>query len=279
MDVAEVGHDGHENVGIGVGLLRRSAEFLVEFGEASLDALLLAEGLDLTPPFDHLLDIPVHLSQPPLLKGEVNRTFGTDLTDDFSHEPQSHQDEKGQLPAVIDHHGEDSDDGDRRGDEVGDTLSQHLPHGIDVVGVEAHHFAVGMGVEVTDRKALHILKEVDSDPVKRSRGEGDHGPVEDIGRERTEEVDQNHEGQNPREVSHGGAVVVGGKRRDVVVHHGLEQGSSRDSGQGAEQNRDEDEKDKEPRRPHVPEDSSQSPENVPGSLPRLSLHPRPGHLS
>ena len=61
---------------------------------------------------------------------------------------------------------------DLGGPGLGDALADHLAQGVDVVGVHGHDVAVGVGVEIFNRKGLHLAEHVVADVPQ--------GPLPDV---------------------------------------------------------------------------------------------------
>ena len=121
------------------------------------DALILvAEYLDDFLALHHLLDIAVDRAQIALLRYEICAGPARELFGDEQHKAHHHQRQPCQRQAEGKHGAEYADDRYRRRDELGHALADHLAQRVDVVGVNAHDIAVGMGVEITDGQALHM---------------------------------------------------------------------------------------------------------------------------
>ena len=93
------------------------------------------------------------------------------------------------MPAGEEHGEEDRRHGDQGVEEVGDRLGHHLPEGVGIVGVKAHHIPVRSGIEVLDRQALHMGEHIISDRPQRPLADRHHQDVVGEGGEDSTEVD------------------------------------------------------------------------------------------
>ena len=88
LQVAEVAHDGHHDIGVGVGLGGVEAEFIIEGVKVLLVLLLVAEYLDDLLPADHFLDKAIDPTEGLLLLDEIFGAAAADLFHDDHHQPQ-----------------------------------------------------------------------------------------------------------------------------------------------------------------------------------------------
>ncbi len=151
--------------------------------KAVLGLLLVAEDLDHFLAVDHLLDITVEGAQGALLAEEVAAAAAGQEPCHHQGEADAHQDHNREQGVGEQHTQEGDQNGHGGVDDLGDALGEHLPQGVHVVGVDAHHVAVGVGVKILDGQGLHVAEQVVPNGFLYALGDHDHVPV--IGVRRT----------------------------------------------------------------------------------------------
>ena len=149
--VAQVHKDGHEDVGVHVGLLRDLEELLVALVKIGLGGRLVAERLDDLLAVHDLLDMALDHAELGLLRNEETRGIGAEQLGHKGHKGDAGDDDQAHPHAVVQHDKEHRDNDDDRHEQVGQRLTDHLAQRIDVVGVVAHDIAALVRVEVADR--------------------------------------------------------------------------------------------------------------------------------
>ena len=96
LQVAQVGVDGHEDVGEHVGGGGLAAQLVVAPVEVRLGGLLMAENLDHLLAVDHFLDIAVDVAQGFLLLDEEAAAASADEAGDQQHHPDAQQHQRRQ---------------------------------------------------------------------------------------------------------------------------------------------------------------------------------------
>ncbi len=158
LQIAQVRHNRHQDIREPVGTGRRVAKLVVQLVEALLGRGFVAEYLDNLLTVHHFLNITIHLAKLFLLLDKVPPGAPTDKLGRFCHQHQHDNQQQGQLPAQDDHGNEHADQRNRRGEHIRDTLADHLPQRVGIVGKAAHNFAVGVGIKVLDGQLLHMGK-------------------------------------------------------------------------------------------------------------------------
>ena len=204
------GHDAGEGLGIGAGL----AVDLVEFMELLHGGVFVVKDLDDLLALDHLLDVAVDLAHRLLLGREVPTAPAADELHRQHHDRQHAKGDKGQRGAQDDHHGDGANKGEGAGHQASEAVVQCLGDGLDVVGIAAHELAVGVGIEVLQGQALHLLKEVLPDLGHRVLGHMDHDAGVAVGAGGACDIHKGHEKEHFRK-----ACKVAGE--DIVVDEGL----------------------------------------------------------
>ena len=179
-DVSEVSVDRHDDVHNRVGILGAFAKLVVELLEFLGALVLVAEDLDDLLALHHLLDVAVDGSEVPLPFNEVlagdRAELGSHLDADEDHEHG-----KDRERHVEDQHAhEGGDQSDRGAEKLRDALADDLPEGIDIVGVDAHDIAARVGIEILERKALHLVEELYAEFFQRSLADGNHDAVHSV---------------------------------------------------------------------------------------------------
>ncbi len=238
LDVADIAHHRHENIREAVGIEGGAVELFVQLVEPGLRLFFMGEDLDHLLTVDHLFDESVRFPQRLLLLHEV----GTAFTRHHGREPkgdrEGEEDDERQLPRREDHRKEDRDDGRRAVYEVRQGLGNHLAEGVDIVGVEAHHIAVGAPVEVGERQTLHVDEHLQADRLERALSDFNHQQVVEQRRDDSDEVDGGHHPDRPQKRGEGGAAALGDHRSDMVIDEDFQKERAGYSGDGAEEDRD-----------------------------------------
>ena len=172
--VAGVHEDGHERVGVGVGRAGGVLVLVVELVEGTLDLALVREHLDDLLAVHDLLDEALHGRHGALRAQEVPRRAARERLAEKRHDDRAaHHDER-ERQAVPEHDAADGAEHEHREEELGERLGDHLTHGVDVVGVVAHHVTVLVRVEVPDRQVLHVVEHEAAELLERPLGDDGH---------------------------------------------------------------------------------------------------------
>ena len=172
--IAQLCGNGHDDVGVAVGLLGAFLQLIVQLPEAIQSLLLVGEHLDDLLALHHLFDVAVHLAQILLLGHKVLAAHGSDLLGAEQHQGHHQHGDNGELPAHQAHAGEHGHDGDGAGHQLGDALADHLAQGVHIVGVHRHDVAVGVGVKIPDGQAFHVGEKLDTQVAQGALGHVDH---------------------------------------------------------------------------------------------------------
>ena len=235
LDIADVHHDRHQDAGVGVGFVRAVEHFVVDPVKAVLGLLLMAEDLDHFLTVDHLLDITVEGAQGALLAEEVAAAAAGQEPCHHQGEADAHQDHNREQGVGEQHTQEGDQDGHRGVDDLGDALGEHLPQGVHIVGVDAHHVAVGVGVKILDRQGLHVAEQVVPNGFLYALGHHDHVPVIGVSAQGTHQEQATHHHQGPHQA---GKVWIRRTQQggDIVVDQTAQKQRARHVGDGTDQN-------------------------------------------
>ena len=173
--VAEVHEDGHEGVGVAVGLAGGVLPLLVDLGEVGRGLVLVAEDLDDALAGHELLDRALELGHGALLAHEVLGRAPAEEACGGGHEQCACDDHERHRRAVVEHDDRDRDHDEAREQELRQRLRDHHAHGVDVVGVVAHDVAVLVRVEVADRQVLHVVEHGAAELLERALRDVGHG--------------------------------------------------------------------------------------------------------
>ena len=234
LDIADVDEDGHEDVGVLVGLIGALKQGVVDLAEALLGLGLMAEDLDYLLAVDHLLDVAVQVAQLHLLADEIAAAAAGQEPGDAEHPDDAHDDHSGQGQIGGQHAHKGDQDHHAGVDHLGDALGEHLAQGVHVVGVDAHHVAVGVGIKVLDGQGLHVAEQVVPDALLHALGDGDHQAVVGEGTQGAHDIQPGHHQKDPHQ-----AAVIGGlhgqQGGDVVVDQVAQKQGPRHRGDGADE--------------------------------------------
>ena len=118
----------------------------------------MAEDLDHLLSGHDLLHIAVELADLLLLGDKIGPAQARQLAGSRQHKTHHSQGDQGQGNIQQDHTEEDTDDGESAVNQLGNALTEHLPQGIDVIGIDGHNIPMGMGIKIADGKLLHMGK-------------------------------------------------------------------------------------------------------------------------
>ena len=219
-DVAQLGVDGHHDVGKAVGFVGAVLQLVVQLAEAGQRLLFVGEHLDDLLALHHLFDVAVQLAQIPLLLDEVFAGLLGDLFGAEHHQRHHQHGDDRQLPAEHAHAEEHRNNGNGAGHQLRDALAEHLAQGIHVVGVHGHDVAVGMLVKILDGQALHVGEQLGAQVAQGALRHVDHDAgVEPCG-QNANDVDDAYPQQSCCQRGKIGVLLLG-HGYDVIVHQGL----------------------------------------------------------
>ena len=180
----------------------------------------MAEDLDHLLAIDHLLDIAVQAAQALLLAHEVAPAAPRQHPGHGQHARNAENHNAGEKDVRGQHAAKSHQDCHSGVDHLGNALGEHLAQGVHVIGVNAHHVAVGMGVEVFDGQRLHVSEELIPNLLLHTLGDRDHQPVIGQSAQRAGEIQAPHHDQNPQQPG----VIRRAHRQqrfNIIVNQGL----------------------------------------------------------
>ena len=157
-DVADVAQQRHQDVGKAVAVAGVEEDLVIYFVKICSGFVLVAEDLDDLLSGHHLLHEGFGFGQRNLLAQEVFGGVAGDIAGSKGHADDAGNDDQAQDHAVVHHDAEDGQQGDAGDQHLRQALADHLAQGVDVIGVIAHDVAVTVGIKVTDRQILHVVK-------------------------------------------------------------------------------------------------------------------------
>ena len=122
----------------------------------------------------HLLDVPVQAAGPFPLGGELLLRAPGDEQGHDDRQRHGDQGDQRQQRADPDHERQDADHGQHRGEDLAQTLLERGRHVVDVVGDPAEDVAVGVAVEVLERKSRKLGFDVAAQAVDGALGDPGH---------------------------------------------------------------------------------------------------------
>ncbi len=228
--IAELRVDGSQNIGKGVCLPGTLVERLIQAVKVLNGGLLVTEDLHHLFAAHGFLNKTVQGTEIPLLQHEVFAGNRAGHTGEEEHQRHHHQCHQCQNGTQHQHHGQNTENGDGRVEHLGQRLADHLPQGVNVVGIDGHDVAVGMGIKEADGQCLHVVEEILSQVHHAALGDLRHQPGLQINGGDADRIaaghPQNGMGQR-REIRLGS----GQQRRDIVVDEGFGEHGSLHTGQ------------------------------------------------
>ncbi|MNM92084.1 hypothetical protein D3C81_1044050 [compost metagenome] len=175
-----------------------------QLGEALILEGLHRIGLEHPHPGEGLLGLVVEPGEGPLRRLELLVDLGTKAVHEEGHHRQRQQGEQGQLPGVLAAHDGEHQDPDDEGVHQGQyPLSGRHLHRLDVVG--------GMGHQIAGAVALIEIRahagEVGKEAVAQHIGEPVGGPEQHDPPHITQQIDEQAEAKEPRQIAHQGTVI------------------------------------------------------------------------
>ena len=183
--------------------------------------------------FDHFFDVAVNCTNCSLLAFEGSCRASTDGFNDIENYEEHCYDEQGQQWADDQHHRKSTYNSYRRSNDVGQATGDHFTNNVNVVGVAAHQFAVGVSIEVGDWQILHLLEQVAANGIKGAVGDGYHQAVDNIVGNNAGQVHTTEEGQclqQTREVS----ISLTDEWNNVIVDQRFQHVGTDDTCSGAD---------------------------------------------
>ena len=174
--VVEVGDEVHRRLddpGDELGAVARLVQPVVLLVEPRDRLFLAAEHLDDGVAGVHLLDVAVERPGRGPLRDELLLRAARDEHGDDDRDRHRQQRDDRQDRIDREHQDQDPDDGQQRGDQLGQALLERLADVVDVVGDPAQDVAAGMAVEVLERQPAELLVGLAAEPVD--------GPLRDAG--------------------------------------------------------------------------------------------------
>ena len=175
--VAQLAVDGHCYQRIGVCLVGAVEQLIVEPVELLNGNFLMAKDLDDLLAVHHFLNVTVDLAQLLLLLDEVFAGVAGQVLRRQQHDADHRESQHRQGDAQIEHRGQHADEGHNRVDELRQALADHLAQRVNVVRVDRHNVAVGVGVKVFDGQRLHVGEHLVTQVLQRALGDPCHQAV------------------------------------------------------------------------------------------------------
>ena len=237
-DVGDVGAQGDDRAGVIVRVRRGGAVSLVELRELLLRDLLVGERLDDLEPLDDLLNIAVDLTERRLLLAVINAAAAAEDLEHAERRGERQKRYEEQNRRGIDHHGDESDEGQSGGEHVDEALLHREGNVVRVVREAAHQLAVGVAVKIAERQALERVEQVAAQVVRRVVGKARHGRRLHIGCGGAQQIEQQQENTAAEQLLH---LFRRGAVRDKTVDDRAEHIGPADGRHGADDEADRDE--------------------------------------
>ena len=217
--IAEVGKvtiHRHNDIGDFVGTACRRPELLVDAFEFLSHLLLMAEYLNDLLPRHHLFNESIDTGQALLLSTEIGSAALAQLRSNHHHHHRHQYRYQCQWHTHHHHRGKRHGNGDDRVEHLGYGGTDHLTQRVHVIGIDRHHLAMRVLVEITDGQTLHPFEDSLAQTQHRSLRDIDHQAVVEI---RACNANQQHESQFEQSLRKRIVFRTGhfGQRNNVVV--------------------------------------------------------------
>ena len=156
----------------------------------------------------HLLDEPFRLADGFLLAHEIPRRVAADFARDQNHADHAEHHDQRQPEAVIEHDAQNREHDDAGHEQLREALGDHLPQGIDIVGVVAHDIAVAVRIEKADGQVLHPAEHLHPKLFERALGDDGHHAVEREAGGQREHIEHHQQADEPKNLPAHGAPVA-----------------------------------------------------------------------
>ena len=131
--------------------------------------------------FHHFLDVTIYNTKILLLLHEILTTKTSKILTCKKHNTYHEQSYKSKRDIQNDHTYQHTDNGDHTGNQLRDTLTDHLTQGINVIGINGHDVSMRMCIKIFDRQSLHTLKHFISKITQGSLTHVNHQTIVCIG--------------------------------------------------------------------------------------------------
>ena len=218
LDIAQVVVHRAHHIGEGTGLEGVGPQVVVAFIEPLSGPFLVAENLHDPLAVDHFLHVAVDRTQGPLLTDEEPAGLARHHFRDEQNAHHGGDNDEGENPGIHQHGNENDQQRHHRGNALGQGLGDHLPEGVNIVGVAAHDVARRMAVEIPDGQGLHVGEQLVPDGFLGTLAHLHHEPLLQEAAQHSQQVQSRHHGQ---ELHQGGKIRVGlGEHgSDIIIHH------------------------------------------------------------
>ncbi len=219
----------HHNVGELVGLVGALKQMVVEPVKLIQTLLFMAEHLHHLLAGHGLLNTAVQSADGLLLFHKIPAAQAPQFLCYPQHDTHHQQRHQRQGHIQNDHIHQNPHHRDDAVDHLRYALADHLPEGVNVVGVHGHNVPVGMGVEIFNGQGLHLLKHIVPDTPQAPLSYADQYPGLDKRSRHTQDIEHGHPsyGAGQRPVI---GVFVPQQGHNIVVNKGPHEHGSLESG-------------------------------------------------
>ena len=221
------------HVGKAVGAGGVFAQIVVAVVKLALGDFLVVEHLDDLLAIDHFFDIAVQAGQGGLLLDKEGAALCAQLAGHFQHGEGAQHHHQRKPHAAIEHGDEHHQQRNGRGEHIGQRLADQLAQRVGIVGVEAHHFAVGVGIEIADGQQLHVRKHLVAHILEDAVRYDRHNAALQEHRHHGQQVQPGHledGGQQARVYGRDAAGSIGQQRHNVIVNQCAQERGGRGRG-------------------------------------------------
>ena len=180
-DISDLCTGRHQNIGKFIGIVRTLKQLVIQFVKFTKTLLLMAENLNNLLALHHLLNISVYNTKVLLLFHKVLTTKTGKIFAGNQHNPNHKQCHNGKRYIQNNHTYQNADNGNHTGNQLWNTLTDHLTQGVNIICINGHDITVCMRIKIFNRQGLHTLKHLISKIAQSSLTDINHQPVICIG--------------------------------------------------------------------------------------------------
>jgi len=179
---------------------------------------------------DHFFDVTVDRANGLLLLDKKVSASANQKFDYFQQDKSKQENKSRKAHTQIKHGSKRGQYGNQGGKHLREALGNGLTQRVGVVGIAAHDIAVGMRVEIPERKRLHMREHFIAYFFQSSLLDDHHNPIIKQGGKHADKIKKAHE-ENCFEKAIKYGMCLSKQRNDVFVDQNLqEQGASRVGG-------------------------------------------------
>ena len=148
----------HQHVCKFIGIIRALKQLVIQLIKLLKAFFLMAEYLYNLLAFHHFLDVTIYNTKILLLLHEILAAESCKIFTCHQHHSNHDQSHDGKRHIQNNHTYQYTDNGNHTGNQLWNTLADHLAQCINIIGVDRHDIAMCMCIKIFNRKCFHALK-------------------------------------------------------------------------------------------------------------------------